>query len=125
MALPSSRMATLTIPTNRSVTFSMAAICAGIPVVDPMPLARNVDALNFVYLDEDGNITSYDGRRPHHRGGYRGPCRTGGWWVHAFLYRHPKLSEFTGQCDLRAGDIHDSFRRLLLTKSITCYNMAN
>lgn len=89
----------------------------------PMPLARNVDALNFVYLDEDGNITGTpaDVRTIQLAIVARAGQAAGGF-MHSFTDTRQYLNI---QGTSIFGPANDSFRRLLLTKTITCYNMAN
>ena len=89
----------------------------------PMPLARNVDALNFVYLDEDGNITGTmaDVRAIQVAIVARAGQAAGGF-MHSFTDTRQYLNI---QGNPIFGPANDGFRRLLLTKSITCYNMAN
>jgi len=89
----------------------------------PMALARNVDALNFVYLDEDGNITATmaDVRTIEVAIVARAGQAAGGF-MHSFTDTQQYLNI---QGTSIFGPANDPFRRLLLTKTITCYNMAN
>jgi len=89
----------------------------------PQPLARNVDALNFVYLDEDGNITGTpaDVRTIQVAIVARAGQAAGGF-MHSFTDTRTYQNL---QGDWIFGPANDSFRRLLLTKTINCYNMAN
>jgi len=86
-------------------------------------LARNVDALNFVYLDENGNITGTpDEVRTIQVAIVARAGQAAGGFMHSFTdtRQYPNING-----DVIFGPANDSFRRLLLTKSIACYNMAN
>lgn len=91
------------------------------------PLARNVDALNFVYLDEDGNITATPAEvRTIEVAIVARSGETASGFMHSFTdtrnYQNLQGDVIFGPA---SATFDDSFRRLLLTKSITCYNMAN
>jgi type IV pilus assembly protein PilW len=89
----------------------------------PQPLSRNVDALNFVYLDEDGNIT---GTPADVRTIQVAIVARAGQAAGGFMHSFTDIRQYTNiNGDVIFGPANDSFRRLLLTKSITCYNMAN
>lgn len=87
----------------------------------PMPLARNVDALDFVYLDEDGNIagTPDDIRTIQVAIVARsGQAASGFWNTLTDTQQYANL-----QGNVIFGPANDTFRRLLLTRNIRCYNM--
>jgi len=89
----------------------------------PMALARNVDALNFVYLDEDGNIT---GTMADVRAIQVAIVARAGQAAGGFMHSYTDTRQYLNiQGAPIFGPANDSFRRLLLTKTITCYNMAN
>ncbi len=84
------------------------------------PLARNVDALNFVYLDEFGNVTAVpaDIRNIQVTLVVRSQVAGG------FTHMHIDNVDYTNQ----QGDVilpapNDSFRRFMLTTTVACRNM--
>ena len=85
------------------------------------PLARNVDALNFVYLDSDGNVTGAldDIRSIEVTLVARAGQASGG-----FLFPYTNNNAYD---NLRGNEIlpaqADSFRRLQLTSTVNCRNM--
>ena len=87
----------------------------------PMPLARNVDALDFVYLDEDGNITAdVTLIRSVQLALVARSGQAAGGFMHSFT-DNQQYTNLNG--DVIFGPANDSFRRLLLTKTIRLYNM--
>lgn len=89
----------------------------------PMALARNVDALNFVYLDEDGNTT---GTMADVRAIQVAIVARSGQSASGFMHAFTDTRTYQNlQGNWIFGPANDGFRRLLLTKTITCYNMAN
>ena len=89
----------------------------------PMPLARNVDALDFVYLDGNGNITADPTAiRTIEVAIVARAGQAAGGFMHSFTDTRTYQNL---QGDVIFGPANDGFRRLLLTKSITCYNMGN
>ncbi len=87
----------------------------------PQPLARNVDALNFVYLDENGNppATPADTRTIQ-----LALVARSGQAASGFFFDFNDNQQYTNlRGDVIFGPANDSFRRLLLTKTIRCYNM--
>ena len=86
------------------------------------PLARNVDALDFVYLDEDGNITAaVDEIRSIQLTVVARSGRESGL-LHSFTDATAYQNQ---QGDEILAAQNDSFRRLLLTTTINCYNLNN
>jgi type IV pilus assembly protein PilW len=85
------------------------------------PLARNVDALNFVYLDEDGNVTATPGdiRTIEVTIVARSGDDEGG-----LLFSHTDNTAYQnqrGQVILPAQN--DGFRRFRLTATVHCRNL--
>jgi type IV pilus assembly protein PilW len=85
------------------------------------PLARNVDALNFVYLDEDGNVTAVpaDIRSVQVTLVARSGQAPGG-----FMHTYTNTISYTNQqgTEILAPQ-NDSFRRVLLTTTVACRNI--
>lgn len=87
------------------------------------PLARNVDALNFVYLDENGNITATPADV---RSIQVAVVARAGQAATGFVYDFTDDQAYQNlQGQVIFGPANDNFRRLLLTTTIACYNMAN
>jgi len=85
------------------------------------PLARNVDALDFVYLDQNGNVTATPANI---RSIQLTLVARAGKAAGGFLYRFTDTTVYQNQ----QGTVilpapNDSFRRLLLTTTITCWNI--
>jgi len=88
----------------------------------PMPLALNVDALDFVYLDGNGVVTANptDIRFIQVAIVARAGQAAGG-----FMHSFTDTQQYTNlQGAVIFGPANDSFRRLLLTKTIPTFNMA-
>jgi hypothetical protein len=90
-------------------------------------LARNVDALNFVYLDEDGNPLSTpvgDDELNDIRAVEVSIVARAGEQSGGFLYSYTNTESYRNQQD----DVilpaqNDSFRRLLLSTTVYCRNI--
>jgi type IV pilus assembly protein PilW len=85
------------------------------------PLARNVDALDFVYLDENGAETAV---LTDIRSVQVTMVARAGQVVGGFLHRHTDNTIYRNQL----GEVilpaqNDSFRRLLLTTTVACRNI--
>ncbi|HMA66236.1 MAG TPA: prepilin-type N-terminal cleavage/methylation domain-containing protein [Desulfosalsimonadaceae bacterium] len=97
--------------------------CSGGTLSGLEPLARNVDALNFVYLDGDGNSVSAGDEDEIRRIEVTLVARAGEE-VRGFLSSYTNTNSYENQ----QGDVilsaqNDSFRRLRLTTTINCRNM--
>ena len=87
------------------------------------PLARNVDALDFVYLDEDGNIT---GTPADVRSIQLAIVARSGTEAGGLMNTVTDVRQYQNlQGNVIFGPANDPFRRLLLTTTVMCYNMAN
>jgi type IV pilus assembly protein PilW len=87
------------------------------------PLARNVDVLNFVYLDADGNVTATmaDVQTIEVAIVARSGQAAGG-----LMYAFTDTQQYQNlRGNVIFGPANDNFRRLLLTASINCYNLGN
>jgi type IV pilus assembly protein PilW len=85
------------------------------------PIAENVDAVNFVYLDRDGNPTNAptDVRSIQVTMVVRS-----GDSVPAYMIRHVDDNVYTNQQgDVILGQQNDNFRRMRLTSEINCRNL--
>ncbi len=85
------------------------------------PLARNVDALDFVYLDQNGNVTATPANI---RSIQLTLVARAGEAAGGFLYRFTDTTVYQNQ----QGTVilpapNDPFRRLLLTTTINCWNI--
>lgn len=85
------------------------------------PLARNVDALNFVYLDANGNPT---GTLADIRSIQVTLVARAGQTAGGFLHTYTNNIAYTNQqgTEILAAQ-NDSFRRLLLTTTVSCRNL--
>jgi len=87
----------------------------------PMPLARNVDALDFVYLDGNGVVTADPTQiRTIQVAIVARSGQAAGGFMHSFIDNQTYANL---QGAVIFGPAGDSFRRLLLTRNIRCYNM--
>lgn len=87
----------------------------------PQPLARNVDALDFVYFDEDGNPP---GALNDIRSIQINLVARAGEAEGGFLYDHRDTAAYTNQQGNQIlAPQNDSFRRLQLSTTANCYNM--
>lgn len=93
--------------------------------VDTQPLGRNIDALNFVYLDSDGTVLSTpvsdpeDIRRIQVTLVARAGEASGG-----FLFSYTNSNAYANQqADEILSAQDDSFRRLRMTTTVSCRNM--
>jgi type IV pilus assembly protein PilW len=105
---------------NESIDY---ALNGGNLTRNAMPLVRNVDALNFVYLDEDGNVTANitDIRSIQVTIVARAGSASGG-----FLFPYKNTTAYT---NLQGAQVlaaqNDSFRRLALSTTINCLDLGN
>ncbi len=87
----------------------------------PQPLARNVDALDFVYFDEDGNPP---GALNDIRSIQINLVARAGEAAGGLLYAHRDTVAYQNQQGVQIlAAQNDAFRRLQLSTTANCYNM--